>query len=273
MSTHDEPVDLLVDGQHVSATLVTPGTVVPGVLFVHGWGGNQEQYLGRAREVAALGCVCLTVDLRGHGKADGHRDEVTREDNLRDVLAAYDRLVAQRIVDRDSLAVVGSSYGAYLAALLTTQRPVRWLGLRVPALYPDEEWEVPKQKLDKTMLHAYRRKTVASQDNRALRACAAFAGDVLIVESERDDLVPHTVIENYIEACKHARSLTYRVIEGADHGLTELPAQRAYTSLLVNWLTEMVFGARTAGTVASGSARQGSAPVDSRPGARQLQQP
>ncbi|MFZ5510713.1 MAG: alpha/beta hydrolase, partial [Pseudomonadota bacterium] len=40
-----------------------------------------------------------------------------------------------------------------------------------------------------------------------------------------------------------ARSLTYRVIEGADHGLSEQRWQQAYTSLLVNWLTEMVRGA------------------------------
>ena len=38
-----------------SGTLVTPATVVPGVLFLHGWGGSQEQYLARAREIAALG--------------------------------------------------------------------------------------------------------------------------------------------------------------------------------------------------------------------------
>jgi hypothetical protein len=38
--------------------------------------------------------------------------------------------------------------------------------------------------------------------------------------------------------------LTHRIIDGADHALTEKPAQRAYTSILVNWVTEMVTGAR-----------------------------
>ena len=67
---------------------------------------------------------------------------------------------------------------------------------------------------------------------------------MLIVESEHDDTVPHPTIEAYVEASRHAHSLTYRVIEGADHGLSEERWQRAYTSLLVGWLTEMVFGAR-----------------------------
>lgn len=83
--------------------------------------------------------------------------------------------------------------------------------------------------------------------NRALGACAAFRGDVLIVESEHDDIVPHPVIANYVAAFEKAHSLTYRVIEGADHGLTEDAWQQAYTSLLVGWATEMIVSAREGG--------------------------
>jgi hypothetical protein len=74
-----------------------------------------------------------------------------------------------------------------------------------------------------------------------------FRGDVLLVESERDDVVPHPVIESYLSACVHARSLTYRVLEGADHGLSQEPWRLAYTSVLVSWLTEMTAGARDKG--------------------------
>ena len=48
MATPDEEIDIAVDGQHIAGTLVTPDTLVPGVLFVHGWGGIQEKYLARA---------------------------------------------------------------------------------------------------------------------------------------------------------------------------------------------------------------------------------
>ena len=61
------------------------------------------------------------------------------------------------------------------------------------------------------------------------------------------DVVPHPVIANYMAAFERAHSVTYRVIEGADHGLSELPGQQTYTSLLVNWTTEMVLGARESG--------------------------
>jgi pimeloyl-ACP methyl ester carboxylesterase len=248
MATHDDRIDIPVDDQHISATLITPATVVPGVLFLHGWGGNQDQYLARAREIAALGCVCLTVDLRGHAGTKAQQQTVTREDNLRDALAAYDKLVSHRLVDRSAIAVVGSSYGGYLATILSSLRPVRWLALRVPALYRDEDWALPKEQLKKYGLAAYRRGSVSPDKNRALGACAAFKGDVLIVESEHDDIIPHPVIENYLVAFRNAHSLTYRVIEGADHALSEAPWQQAYTSHLVNWATEMVLGARERGS-------------------------
>jgi dienelactone hydrolase len=118
MSTRDDIIDIAVDGQHIAATLVAPATLVPGVLFVHGWGGSQEQYLARAREIAALGCICLTFDLRGHAKTNSQQETVTREENLRDVIAAYDVLAGRPGVDKSAIAVVGSSYGGYLAAIL-----------------------------------------------------------------------------------------------------------------------------------------------------------
>jgi pimeloyl-ACP methyl ester carboxylesterase len=124
---------------------------------------------------------------------------------------------------------------------------VRWLALRVPALYKDEDWALPKEELKKYGLKAFRRGPVRPDENRALAACAAFKGDVLIVESEHDDIIPHPVIANYMAAFQKAHSVTYRVIEGADHGLSDQHWQQAYTSLLVNWATEMVLGAREGG--------------------------
>jgi hypothetical protein len=114
----------------------------------------------------------------------------------------------------------------------------------VPALYKDEDWARPKEDLKKYELAAYRRGFVSPDENRALGACAMFEGDVLLVESEHDDIIPHPVFANYRAAFKNVRSLTYRLIQGADHGLSDPSCQQAYTSLLVTWLTEMLKGAR-----------------------------
>src|SRR5215212_4075149 len=100
MTTRDEAIDIAVDDQRIAGTLVTPDTLIPGVLFVHGWGGSQQHYLARGRQIAALGCVCLTFNLRGHGETEPQHDTVTREDNLRDLVAAYEVLASQRMVDK-----------------------------------------------------------------------------------------------------------------------------------------------------------------------------
>jgi pimeloyl-ACP methyl ester carboxylesterase len=245
METRTEALKIAVDKDSIACTLLAPAAVMPGVLFAHGWGGSQEQDLARAGAAAGLGCLCLTFDLRGHAAYEMHRETVTREENLRDLLAAYDFLVKRGGADPSAIAVVGSSYGGYLATILTSMRPVRWLALRAPAIYKDAGWELAKRTLNADPdLPAYRLSEVRAQDNRALRACADFKGDVLIVESEHDDRVPHAVIANYVAAFSQARSLTARMIKGADHGLTEEECRRAYTTVLMNWLTEMVVGAR-----------------------------
>ncbi|MGE5169892.1 MAG: alpha/beta hydrolase family protein [Rudaea sp.] len=246
MPTRDETLQLEVGDRRIAATLIVPDTRMPGVLFLHGWGGDQRQYAARAREIAALGCACLTVDMRGHAETVREHATVTREDNLRDALAAYDRLVAEIAVDDDQIAVVGSSYGGYLATILTTLRPVKWMALRAPALYKDSDWDAPKLALRQLQnLETYRNAKVAAAQNRALRAAADYRGDVLIVESEHDVIVPRPVIQSYREAFVHTRSLTYRMIDGADHGLTDPECRGAYTTILVNWITEMVAGKRS----------------------------
>ena len=162
MATIEDTVQITVDEQAIAGTFVTPKTLVPGVLFVHGWGGSQDQYLARAREIASLGCVCLTFNLRGHVETRPLFETVSREINLRDVQAAYDMLVARRHVDPAAIALVGSSYGGYLASILTTLRPVRWLALRAPALYIDADWGAPKLQLHRSQdLKTYRHSRVA----------------------------------------------------------------------------------------------------------------
>ncbi|MET0613756.1 alpha/beta hydrolase family protein [Pseudomonas caspiana] len=244
MSVSSESIEIAVDGQSISGTILTPGAKIPGILFVHGWGGSQQRDLARAKNITGLGCVCLTFDLRGHERTHEMRSKVSREQSLADLLAAYDRLVSHPAVDRDAIAVIGSSYGGYLATILSSMRPVKWLALRVPALYWDADWDMPKQELDRDKLAHYRRSAVTAADNRALAACKEFHGDVLLIESEQDDYVPHATLMSYRGAFELAHSLTYRLVDGADHALSSDLSQSIYSSMLSNWISEMVIGAR-----------------------------
>ena len=237
-------VALQVGGQKIVGTLLKPEAPVPGFLFIHGWGGDQAEDLGHAEELARLGCICFTFDLRGHADSGADKDAVTRQDSLDDVLAAYDYLVAQPMIDRSAVGVVGTSYGGYLAMLLTALRPVRWLAMRVPALYPDEQWDTPKAKLDKQVVRAYRQQPHEPGNDRALAACTEFHGDVLIVESEKDEQIPREALLSMQAAFRQANSLSHRIIQGATHAMRDPQHQRIYSTLLTGWIAEMVRASR-----------------------------
>jgi uncharacterized protein len=233
-----------VGAQRIGGRLLLPVAAHerhPAVLFVHGWGATQRHDIGKGKRLVQRGYASLTFNLRGHARTRRQRDTVTRADNLRDLLAAYDFLVSRPAIDPDRIAVVGSSYGGYLAVLLTAERKVRALGLQAPALYKDPDFDRPKTALNLDGdLPAYRRSRLTADDNLALRNAARFAGDVLLVESELDTVIPHAVVENYRAAFAAAASVTHRLLADADHGLSRPQWRRAYGAALAEWLSQVL---------------------------------
>ncbi|MNN94359.1 hypothetical protein D3C81_2129680 [compost metagenome] len=64
------------------------------------------------------------------------------------------------------------------------------------------------------------------------------------MESEYDSFVPHTTLMSYRAAFEKTHSLTHRILDGADHALSQDCDQQAYTTILTSWISEMVIGAR-----------------------------
>ncbi len=164
-----------------------------------------------------MGCVCLTFDLRGHAATREQQLQVTREDNLRDVVAAYD------LPGRASVAGfgVGRGGGQQLwrlsgrAAQQPAPRAVAGLARARPVSAMTNGC-YPKNQLNRETLRAYRNTYVPPESNRALKACADFSGDVLIVEAEHDTL--HSPLHHHelpLVRSAGSHSLTHRIIDGA----------------------------------------------------------
>ena len=173
-------------------------------------------------------------------------------------------LVAQRGVDASAIAVVGSSYGGYLAALLTALRPVQvarparagavqGLGLDVA--------EGPAASTAGTRRVPAAARAVGGEPGagrvRELPRATRSSSSRNTTHSSRGQ-----VIANYREALVGAASLTYRMLEGADHGLSDATAQQAYTGILVNWLREMIQGARADARAAKSASQEPQGPAE-----------
>ena len=213
------------------------GTARPGLLLVPGWDDNhRERYRALERSADASGWACRLVDLPNAAWSPAERASVTRQDNLQDIVAAYDALAGQSGVAGDAIGLVGVSYGAYLAAFASRLRPLRWLALRAPALYRDEGWSRPKEDLDREDLATSRLLCLRPNDTHALAACAGFRGDVLLIGSANDDVIPRPVIENYAAAFGQARTLEMQMIDGADHALSHRDWHETFRGALLDWL-------------------------------------
>jgi dienelactone hydrolase len=144
-------VVILSDGIRLAGNLWLPQgfdatTQRPGVLLVHGWGG-EKSHLNQAYapQIAARGYPVLTFDYRGWGESDGIilpvgptpksdakpftiearevRTIVNPLEQLRDIRAAVAFLQGEPGVDPDRLAIWGSSLGGGLALATAIEYP------------------------------------------------------------------------------------------------------------------------------------------------------
>lgn len=149
-----------------------------------------------------------------------------------------DYLVKVEGADKENLSAVGSSFGGYLVTLLTRKRNISRLVLRVPAEYPNEDFEKSKMQTsggEDPAVFAWRNQHKKSNETFSLEAISIFKRKVLVIESEKDDVVPHQVIENYINAMKDKSKLTHIVMKNAPHSIKEGPFRDEVEKILVDW--------------------------------------
>lgn len=211
------------------------------VLFLHGWTGKPNE--DAAKMLAANGFTSMAFSLSGHNDSNGKLEDVTRGGSLQEAIAAYDYF--KRLLRGGTrIIAAGSSYGSYLAALLSEEREAAGLSLRVPANYPDENFKEPQlpQAPDSgnTTLAEWRKRMIGYDATRSLKAINKFDGPIQIIEAEEDEIVPHQTVQNYVNAVKDKSKLDYHFMKGWPHSLGTDPARnRQYQEILFDWLLKL----------------------------------
>jgi len=145
-----------------------------------------------------------------------------------DVTAAYDALTSNPLVDGRRIGVCSASYGAYLASLVTRHRPVAQLLLRAPAMLDDGEYD--------GSLGIDRHIRADASASMLTASLADFGGDVLVLESGSDEVIPHGVIDVYLRACPQARHVT---IPDASHALTRPEWKERFVQEILAFFREL----------------------------------
>lgn len=231
------------DSQERKGTLITPDEgegPYAGFLCIHGLGSDRKRYVRLGNRLKYLNIASLAFDLSGYGQDNRDPQKFSRKDHLDDILNAYETLVTQPDIDSTRTGIIASSYGAYLAAIATSRiaeegkHQIRWLALRAPALATDDGFEQPTLKL-------LQEGNVTDPKNwtldrcSPLRAARDFGGQLLIVGSAADEVIPLEAIQEYNTAANRD-NLTFRFIIFAKHELTDEQWNEGFSHIIYGWL-------------------------------------
>ena len=199
----------------------------PGVVILHGAGSRKENHADFARAAVARGWAALGFDARGHGASSGAMSGTATADVVQmvEVLAGVDG------VDRDRIALRGSSMGGYLALHSAMSPAVAG----VIAICPAGESQLLRglrrgeleMRADREALEDW----LASHDVRD--AVEQLAGKpLLIMHARGDDSIPHTQSEELFARAAEPRKLI--VVPGGTHRSVQHDAELQAVGL--QWL-------------------------------------
>jgi esterase/lipase len=219
-----------------------PSKVV--VLMFHGMTSTKNSYTEIASVLANAGVPSLAVSLGGHGDSQGDFNTLTVNDAVADGCQAYDYL--KGVVPRDSrICILGSNVGAAVAVLVANQRPVDGLVLRAPGTYTGTMMQTTFAKLmarEDELFNSMSAQVIAQTP--AVASVSGCRGDLLVVASENDQIIPQSVPEAYFEHAIRARSRQKYVLLGAGHNISVGGYKRKFAQKVLQWVTDAIIDGR-----------------------------
>ncbi len=121
----------------VDLNLVDMGDGVPGLVFLHYWGGSSRTWAPVMERLRTTN-RCVAIDFRGWGDSDKEAEDYTLESMASDVLGVVQALGLEEFF------MLGHSMGGKVAQLVAARRPPALRGLILYAPAPPGPLEVPE---------------------------------------------------------------------------------------------------------------------------------
>ncbi len=234
VAVHD--VSFVSGGERVKGFLVEPSGHLrrPGIVVVHGSGGDRSELLGAAVALARLGAVALTITEpssahpppapTSNSELLSESSSTTRRDVIA-VLRAEDVLASLPGVDPGRLGYLGWSAGAKTGAFVAASDPhVQALALLSAGADKLSAFVAAAPPAIRPQV----RRVLGSVD--PLRYVArARPGTLLLEDGRQDAVVPHEALENVIEAAPRGTVVRWYP---AGHALTAGAYRDAFAWLL-----------------------------------------
>lgn len=218
---HTEELLFAAGGQRLAATKIYPSNGnKPGILALHGLGPTATRHSMRylLEDLADSGYASMTFEFAGNGDSTGSLDESSLRQRREETLAA-----AGQLNPDDPPVLIGTSMGAHLAAWCVPELRPRGLVLFCPAAYP-------AAALD-TKFGGRLARPASYPDSPAFDGMREFCGDLLIIGARNDEVVPETVIAEYLASAGGAKSAAVVWLDDCGHfvhrWLPDHKAQRA----------------------------------------------
>lgn len=211
----------------------------PTAILLHGVPGV-EKNLDIAYALRDAGWNCLYFHYRGSWGSEGN---YSFGGALYDVAAATDWVLEQPSVDRERLAIIGNSFGGYLALAATAANSRYKATVSLSPLVDPATVTVSAEIFDEfaIMLNGVDAKELKAQwnDLPAIQSMASALKSraVLLITADQDELFPPSHYETLLAELK---SLIWIRIPGADHVFST--ARNQLVAMTVDWLQNKLNG-------------------------------
>ena len=204
---------------HLASTIIKPQQAqrLPAIIFLTGSGGIKERFQDIQYYFSAKGFYTLAFDFRGRGDSSGQPGQNTLRHQQFDVKHILSFLTHRQPIDPSDITLFGTSMGAFVAASIADEIPIKNLILSAPALYLPKHEQLPQSALD------HKAKTIASQNQKiattasSLQHLEKFTGNLLVLEHRQDDIIPDWLCQRYFDSAVNSNSKQYQLLKDVEH--------------------------------------------------------